>query len=115
MTQICLIYPIVLYNKIYFNKFCIGTYQNGDLSKYNNKVWNLFSDSYHNGYFHLIYPKFQWNKDCLTKLCILICKGVPKYEIMQNIITKFWAGPELYTENAIYGPNLPHWPKILTQ
>ena len=87
----------------------------GIYKKYNNKVWNSFSDSDHNGYFHFIYPKFQRNKDCLTKLCNVICKGLPKYEIMQNIITKFWAGPELYIENAIYGPNLPHWPKISTQ
>ena len=70
----------------------------GIYKKYNNKVWNLFSDSYHNGYFCLIYPKFQRNKDFLTKLCNVICKGLPKHEIMQNIITKFWAGPELYTE-----------------
>ena len=81
----------------------MGTYKN-----YNKKVRNSSSDSYHNGYFHLIYPKFQRNKDCLSKLCNVICEGLPKYEIMQNIITKFCAGPELYTENTIYGPNLPH-------
>ena len=87
----------------------------GICKKYNNKVWNLFSDSYHNGYFHLIYPKFQRNKDCLTKRCNVICKGLPKYEIMQNIITKLWAGSELYTKNAIYGPNLSQWLEISTQ
>ena len=26
----------------------------------------------------LIYPKFQRNKDCLTKLCNVICKGLQK-------------------------------------
>ena len=27
---------------------------------------------------------------------------------MQKIITKYCVNPELYTENAIFGPNLPH-------
>ena len=31
LAQIWFIYPIVLFNKIYFNKLCIETYQNGDL------------------------------------------------------------------------------------
>ena len=56
----------------------------GIYKKCNNKVWNLFIDLNHNGYFRLIHPKFQRNKDCLTKL--VICKGLPKYEIIQNII-----------------------------
>ena len=31
---------------------------------------------------------------------------------MQKIITKYCVDPELYTENAIFGPNLPHLPNF---
>ena len=37
----------------------------------------------------LIYPKLQHNNDCFTKLWIVICKILSKYEIMQKIITKY--------------------------
>ena len=53
-------------------------------------------------------PKFQSNKDRFTKLWIAICKSLSKYEIMQKIFTKYFVDPELYTKNAIFGPNLPH-------
>ena len=43
----------------------------------------------------LTYPKFQSNKDCFTKFWTVICKSLSKYEIMQKIITKYCADPEL--------------------
>ena len=58
----------------------------------------------------LTHPNFQSNKDSFTKLWIAICKSLSKYEIMQKIITKYCADPELYTKNAIFGLYLPHLP-----
>ena len=43
----------------------------------------------------LTYPKFRSNKDCFTKFWTAICKSLSKYEIMQKIITKYCADPEL--------------------
>ena len=63
----------------------------------------------------LIYPKLQHNKDCFTKLLIVICKILSKYEIMPKIAKKYWVHPELYRKNVIFGPNLPHLPKISKQ
>ena len=60
----------------------------------------------------LTYPKFQSNKDCFTKLWIVACKSLSKYEIIQKIITKYDVDPELYTKNAIFGPNFPHLPNF---
>ena len=34
---------------------------------------------------YLIYPKLQHNKDCFTKLLIVICKILSKYEIMPKL------------------------------
>ena len=56
--------------------------------------------------------KFQSNKDRFTKLWIVICKRLSKYEIMQKIITKYCVDPELYTKNASFGRNLPNLPKF---
>ena len=63
----------------------------------------------------LINPKLQHNKDCFTKLWIVICKSLSKYEIMLKIGKKYWVHPELYRKNGIFGPNLPHVPKISKQ
>ena len=63
----------------------------------------------------LIYPKLQHSKDCFTKIWIAICESLSKYEIMPKIAKKYWVHPELYRKNAMFGPNLPHLPKISKQ
>ena len=86
----------------------------GIYKKYNNKVWNLFCDSYHNGFFHLIYPKFQRNKNCLTKLCNVIC-NTQKMEFMAEICLtdpKFQHNKDYFSKLCIAicksGPKMNH-------
>ena len=55
----------------------------------------------------LNYPKVQHSKECFTKLWIVICKSLSKYEIMPKITA--------HRKNAIFGPNVPHLPKISKQ
>ena len=48
----------------------------------------------------IIYPKLQHNKDFFTKLWIVICKSLSKYDIMPKIAKKYWVHPELYRKQC---------------
>ena len=83
--------------------------------KYLENIEKVFSHTQKMPFFaqnSLIYPKLQHNKDDFTKIWIVICKILSEYEIMQKIITKYCVDPELYTKNAIFGPNLPDLPNF---
>ena len=99
-VQNSLIYPKLQHNKECFTKLWIVICKGLSIYEIMPKI-SCFT-----------YPKFQSKKDRFTKLWIIICKSLSKHESMKKIITKYFADPELYTKNAIFGPNLPHLPNF---
>ena len=60
----------------------------------------------------LTYSKFQSHKDHFTKLWIVICKSLSKYEIMQKYLQNIALALSYTPKMPFFGSNLPHLPNF---